>query len=331
MKNEKNNNGRDDNRKKLSEVVPLLAPFLLNIEPGNICNFKCNYCFHSGKNNLKKEYMSWETFLTTVNQASEFISNYKIVNLQGMGEPLLNPYIVDMVRYISQKNISDRIEITTNGSCLSELMSKNLVDAGLTRLVISLEGLSDQEYEKTCGVKVDFDKLVEKIKFFYLNKKNCKLHIKIVDSAIKQSDYDKFYEMFKEISDSLYIEHTLPLFNNVDYSKILNNNSKTETRYGYSVENLHCCPLIFYSIFIRANGDASPCCFTPTPIVLGNVKNETLKEIWNGNIRKDFLKLHLRKKRYDNIYCKTCNQPTLTSHPMDSLDDFAEEILERID
>lgn len=122
--------------------------------------------------------------------------------------------------------------------CLTELMSKDLVDAGLTRLVVSLEGLSDQEYEKTCGVRIDFDKLV-KNRIFYLNKKNCKLHIKIVDSAIKQSEHEKFYRIFRDISDSLYIEHTLPLFNNVDYSKILNKTSKRETRYGYKSENLH--------------------------------------------------------------------------------------------
>lgn len=87
--------------------------------------------------------------------------------------------------------------------------------------------------------------------------------------------------------------------------------------------------MIFYALFIRPNGDVSPCCLVPEPINLGNIHNNTLKEIWNGEVRNEFLKLHLRKERHKNMHCKGCVYPTLSSEPLDYLDDDAEEILKR--
>ncbi|MBQ7233260.1 MAG: SPASM domain-containing protein [Bacillales bacterium] len=317
-------------RKKLSDCIPLSAPFSLNIGVSEICNFRCNYCMHStidGKKYLNCGFIDMNTFEKILLDASELSPNYNIVNLIGMGEPLLHPDIIEMVNKVRKSGISKRIEITTNASKLTPELSLGLINAGLTRLIVSIQGVTEEKYKEICGVKLNLDNLINNLKFFYENKHNTEVYIKIADTALEQEELI-FYEMFSPYADVINIENTVPLFKDVDYTNIIKR-KEIKSRYGTSIQHQQCCQMIFYALFIRPNGDVSPCCLLPEPVNLGNIYNNTLKEIWNGEVRNEFLKLHLRKERHKNMHCKGCVYPTLSSEPLDYLDDDAEKILKR--
>lgn len=57
----------------------------------------------------------------------------------GNGEPLINPKTPDMVKIAVDNNLADRYELTTNGSLLTHEISDRLLEAGLTRLLISIK------------------------------------------------------------------------------------------------------------------------------------------------------------------------------------------------
>lgn len=155
------------------------------------------------------------------------------------------------------------------------------------------------------------------------------MYIKTVDTALNENEEQKFFEMFGNYCDSINIEYTIPIFKGVDYSKIIPNRKQMKSRYNSSVLYQHCCQMIFYSLYVKPNGNVSPCCIIPDPIILGNVHECSLKQMWNGEMRKNFLKLHLQKNRAQNPWCKGCVQPSLSSEPMDHLDDRCDEILKR--
>lgn len=332
IKEEKIKSGRDETgRHKLSEVLPLNVPYNIQIEPTTICNFKCEYCIHA-INNLGNVLMDWDTFLRLESQLRGLSNEYKIINIIGYGEPLIHPQIGEMVKKLHDADLSNRIELTTNASLLNKKKADELINSGLTRLLISLQGLNAESYKKICGYMIDYDVFLNNIRYFYNNKKQCKLHIKIADTALEEDGKDKFYEMFEGICDDLFIEHIIPEFKEIDYTdKLVPSGTIEKTRYGYEYRPAQVCPQPFYQMFIAANGDVRPCCMYPAPITIGNINNNSLNKIWNGPEHKAFMCFMAKKMRNKNSICNYCIQPEQAIHPLDYLDDAAKEILRRIE
>lgn len=324
------NNGRDEKgRNRLSDIVPLKVPFNIQIEPTEICNFHCEYCVHSVSGLNGGGNMEWGVFEKIIDDLRQMTDRCKIINLIGYGEPLVYKDISKMVAEISKAQIADRIEITTNASLLTPQKSEELVKSGLTRLIVSLQGLSAGSYKKICGYTVDFKEFLNNIKYFYSNRENCRLHLKIADTALDEGDEQKFYDLFGSICDDLYIEHIIPAYKDVDYEGKLKTKGNV-TRYGYEYKKAVVCPQPFYQMFIKANGDVAPCCMYPSPTILGNIREQPLKDIWMGNQLRGFQVLQLSKKRKCNAICRDCVYPEELMHPLDNMDDAAESVLKRI-
>lgn len=322
------NNGRDElTRQKLSNVVPLKVPFNIQIEPTTLCNFKCEYCAQS-TGSIKKKIMEWETFEKIICDLKNLSDDYKIINIIGFGEPLIHKRISDMVAEIKKASITKRVEITTNASLLTPEKSDELISAGLTRLIISLQGLNADMYKNICKYNVDYDDLINNIRYFYENKGACKLHIKIADTALGTGEEQMFYNMFSDICDDLYIEHIIPEFKDIDYTNKVKEERKLN-RYGYEIKESIVCPQPFYQMFICADGNVSPCCLYPYPTIIGNVKRDSLKDIWNGELLKEFQILQLKKMRGSNSLCKHCILPEQAFCPQDNMDKEAEKLLEK--
>lgn len=122
-------------RVKLGKVVPLDTPFSICIGPTYFCNFKCEFCEHSLPENIlkKRQYyktvMDFELFRKIIDDIKNFPKKLKKILFVGMGEPLMHPQIVDMVAYVSEKQIAEEIEIVTNASLLTPKMSDDLIKA----------------------------------------------------------------------------------------------------------------------------------------------------------------------------------------------------------
>lgn len=115
----------------------------LYIEPTSCCNLNCNMCF---RHNWFDENMGFISS-GTQSRISEIFkdSNIETVFFGGMGEPLLHPNIIEMVRSaaLTVKNI----ELITNATLLTSDMSKRLLEAGLDCLWVSMDGFSKESYE----------------------------------------------------------------------------------------------------------------------------------------------------------------------------------------
>lgn len=232
-------NFREAARIKLHDVVPLAAPYAIGIEPSSICNIKCVYCHHSSPEGISyKEMLSWSKFIDIASQIETFAQktkqSYKVINLIGNGDPLLNKKTPDMVRYLVKSGIGERVEITTNGIPLAERTSRALIDSGLTTLLISVQGLTAEKYKKICDYTIDYEKFLNNITFFYQNRGSCKLKIKTVDIALENAEeHQKFYETFTPIADAIGVENVFRASDGAKYNDILGDEIKT--RYGNEI------------------------------------------------------------------------------------------------
>lgn len=320
----------DANRQVLGNILPLDTPFTVIIDSSETCNFKCNYCFRSDKNKENWGYakepllMQWDMFKQIADQIKAFPQKVKTISLSNHGEPLCNPTLPEMVKYLKDHQVCERVSIHTNGSLLSEIMVKKLAESGIDKVVISLQGLTAEKYREICGTEIDYEKLVRQITNLFNQKKNTKLFIKIADTALDDNQEQQFYERFSPIADGVYIEKIVPIWKNISII-----NKKMQNKYGKTFPVQHCCPLIFHTLIISPVGDIFPCTQLLTPHCLGNVAQTTVVDAWNSQQR-----LNLLIEQCENTQPTLCTdcyilQNTIISEA-DMIDEYRHNIMSRL-
>lgn len=317
-------------REELYKRLPLKAPFSVHIFPTNKCNFKCTYCIQAlsseemEKKNFIKDVMDFEVYKKAIDDIAEYDDKIKALIFAGHGEPLMHPKISKMVKYAKEKNIADRIEITTNGVLLNKKMSDELIEAGIDRLKISIQGITEKKYKDIAKYNLNYEKFLKNLKYFHENKKHTEVYIKIIDIALdNKEDELKFKEMFQDVATYVDIEYAIPFVKEIDLSKIKDNFDKCKQGH-FTQSNI--CSMPFYMQVIDTKGNILPCCSTDIPITLGNVKEISLKEAWFSKKTNNFL-LKMLEDRNKNLVCKNCSVPEYGLQEGDYLDNQKNELI----
>lgn len=316
----------------LGEVLPLDGPFRVTISASQMCNFKCFYCTHSLDRNeviktgFKFKNMEYEELVTLANQLLEFPQRLKLIVFSGMGEPLLNKRLPDMIKYLKDNKVADRVEMYSNGSMLDREITHKLIESGLDSLKISLEGLTVEKYKDVCNYDMDFEEFKSNIRYFYNNRKQCKVYIKIIDACLREDEEKQFYDMFGDMCDEIFIEHLSdcqPLTG--DCEGVVNT---SVTMYNEPAKVTKVCPMLFYSLYADADCNVYPCVTLGLPIdfSIGSFRNEKLIEMWNGEVIKKLRLKHLSGERNCMPVCKDCGNITAMYHDEDDIDAYAEQI-----
>jgi MoaA/NifB/PqqE/SkfB family radical SAM enzyme len=321
-----------EKRTRLEEVIPLGTPFVIFIDPADICNFQCKFC-PTGNRTLIKTLrrsaglMDFNLYRKIIDDICTFDKPLKCLRLYKDGEPLLNPKFPHMIRYAKEQGCALEIDTTTNGSLLNPRMNLELIHAGLDRINISVEGVSEDKYLKFSGYSINFQKFVDNIRHFYENRQNCKVCIKICGDILTDKEKDSFFDIFGDIADMIFIEHVAPCWPNFEMDGV-----KPNTKvgiYGQEICEVQVCPYIFYSLAVNSDGRASLCFLDwSRELLIGDVKKESLKDIWNGSVLLANRKAHLSMKRKDSPFCASCGQ--LSYGLPDNIDSFADVLLNRL-
>lgn len=323
------NNNPGGERQKLIEKLPISSPYVVQIFPVYACNFQCSYCgvFNKKKDDRffisDKVSLDWELFKKFIIDLQKFPDKVKILRFVGVGEPLLRSDICNMIWWAKNHSVANKIEVITNGSLLSKELSFDLITSGLDRLVISLQGLSSEDYKIVSNVDIDFDVFVDNIRYLYelKTKKESNLHIyiKIADISLKtENDKNKFFDLFGDICDSIAVEHIVPLHTKNDES--------VKTQFGENAKDINICSLPFYFLELRPDGNIIPCYSFQAPIHIGNISNDSIVDIWNGEELKDFRLKMIDNHRQNMNICKTCGMSKYRYHVEDDLDDYVEDL-----
>jgi radical SAM protein with 4Fe4S-binding SPASM domain len=319
-------------RSLLKDIVPLKTPLIVQLFPVYACNFKCNYCIfqipkkdrHFISDDIN---MNFDLYKKFVKEMCNFPDRIKTFRFVGIGEPLLHKNIVEMVKLAYQYEIANTIEILTNASLLTKSMSKKLIRAGLNRLVISLQGLTTEKYNEMCSTTISFETIVDNIKYFYDNKKDCHIYVKIVDEALDgENDKQKFYEIFGDICDSLSVEHTVPIHTEIGYSDSVA--SKQMSQFGLPIKEVSICPQPFIHMQINPDCKVVPCYSFDYPEILGDCNNENIIDIWNGKKFNEFRHQMLQNTKNINAICEKCTMIKYRWFEEDDLTDKIKELKE---
>ena len=322
-----------EGRTPLETVIPLSTPMVLFVDPSSTCNFQCTFC-PTGDRALIRETgrwqgaMHWDLYEKVINDLRHFDQPLKVLRLYKEGEPLLNKRLPDMIQAAKRSGCVEYIDTTTNGYLLTRDRSLRLLDAGLDRINISVDGMSSEQYWSFTKTRVDFTAFVENVRYFYEHRGDCEVCVKIPGDLLSEEDKERFFATFGDICDRIFIENFAPCWPEFDVEAYTGVDIQAGI-YGNDIGEVDTCPYIFYSISINSDGSVSLCFLDwARKLPIGDVRSQSLKEIWTGDALFEHQIAHLLGRRRENPTCGGCGQ---LSHCLpDNIDPYAAELAERL-
>ena len=286
-------------------------PLMVILELVNRCNLECSMCPQEYRNDIDLVKFNG-TLLDKI--FKEFKDNELQSISFSVSEPLLYKDFFNVIEKCHEANIMD-IFLFTNGTLLNEKNAKKILESGITRLFISLDAATEIAYDK---IRIPVGKkqlqkerlkiLEDQIKnFIFLRDNVYKQQLPVVrTSFVKMDDnkqeVDKFIKKWVGIVDSVEIQEEFPLST---YEKV-NELLKSDKKINYEIDNYNCNEP-WGQITIYSDGDVAPCCnLLGKKTTIGNIKNKTLKEIWQGN-KANILRDGLIKNEPNKV-CKLCQE-----------------------
>ncbi len=157
-----------DLRPKAPQVSDMLGRPLrdLRISLTDHCNFRCVYCMPKAVFGTRYRFVDHAGLLTfeEIERLVRLFAQLGVGKLRLTGgEPLLRPHIEDLIAALVAVPGIEDIAVTTNGSLLTAKKAKALKDAGLRRVTISIDSLSDETYQAMNDVGFPVEKVLQAI------------------------------------------------------------------------------------------------------------------------------------------------------------------------
>lgn len=229
-----------------------------------------------------------------------------LVALTSSGEPLLCEDLPLMVDYAKQQGL--RVVTTTNGLLLNPNRAKQLLDAGLDELRISVDGASKGTYERI-RTDASYDKLMQNlsdlqnIRFRY---GSCKIDIHFVLQRHNLNDFGALASTYARLADTLSVS----LLKTFGYQELL----------GLAIVPMQApiaCNLLYTMPTVLWDGVVSICCNNHSRRdLLGNVQLADIGALWNCALYKHYRQLHLTNRFERIALCSGCFFPDLKTEWM---------------
>jgi len=284
-------------------------PSVVMIEISSACQLRCPLC-PTGSQTLDRvsQVMPLETFKKIVDELGEYLYH---ININGMGEPLLNNQIVEMVRYAKSKNIF--VDLYTNFEITDKHgIIEGLVDAGLDSILIAIDGATPEIYEEY-RIRGNFERVTGNVKKLVQARKEAgksKPEINIQFVPMKQNHHQMkdMTQLARDLgADMLEIKRPFLFWGQkADALKFLPNDEKFNMyningdTISWKGEEKAICEFLWTSSVILPNGAVTPCCFDyEGSVTFGNINESNFTSVWNGKKYKAFRKV--MKKSWRNI------------------------------
>lgn len=292
-------------------------PVFISVEPTTSCNLRCPQCPSGLREFTRPTGMLQPAFFEKlINQVKNHLHS---LTFYFQGEPYLNPEFLKMVAIANKHNI---YTITsTNAHYLSELVAKQTVLSGLDKLIISMDGISQEVYEQyRIGGKLDV--VIEGTKEILKQKKLLRSHTphvvwQFVVFKPNQHQIEGVKRLGKELGvDEVKIK-TAQIYDFENGNDLIPDSAEY-SRYAkdstgkYKIKNklLNQCWRMWQGCVITWDGKLVPCCFDKdAKYKLGDLKTDSFQNIWNSPEYNQFRQSILKSRNKIDI-CTNCTEGT---------------------
>jgi len=290
-------------------------PFTISIEPTTSCNLRCPEC-PSGLRKFTRNTgsLSLEMYRQVIDQLHPDLF-YLILYFQG--EPYLNPLFFQMVGEVRKKKIYTAT--STNAHFLTDSLARKTVESGLDRIIISLDGLDQETYEKyRSGGSIK--KVIEGTRNLVkwkreLRSKTPYIILQFIIFSTNEHQIPELRKLAKDLGvDKLELK-SAQVYNYEEGNPLIPVNESL-SRYKKKMEGMYVidnpmynhCLRMWRGCVITWDGLVVPCCFDKDANHrLGDLKKQSFKEIWRGETYYAFRKKLFSSRREIDI-CKNCTE-----------------------
>ncbi len=292
-------------------------PIALSIEPTTSCNLRCPECPSGLRSFTRSTGMLDEKLFTKIINELHHTLSYLTFYFQG--EPYLHKKIINMIEYAHQKKIYTAT--STNGHYLTSEMARKTVESGLDRLIISIDGTTQEVYE-SYRVGGSLEKVIEGTKEVVswkkkLNARTPYIILQFLVVAPNEHQIEDLYALAKKLEVDDVLLKTAQIYNYEKGSDLIPHSEKY-SRYkknkdgSYTIKNklINHCWKMWHSCVVTWDGKVVPCCFDKDAShVLGHAQQQHFQTIWKNTSYKNFRKTILRSRSEIDI-CKNCSEGT---------------------
>jgi MoaA/NifB/PqqE/SkfB family radical SAM enzyme len=266
-------------RKVLRKPAPLHMTVALTYQ----CGLRCVHCYADSPRTEDRRELTTEEIKSVIRQARR-MGLLQII-FSG-GEPLMREDITELIRYARSLGLITRAN--TNGWLLDKYYVAKLKEAGLAQCGVSIDDADPDEHDRLRGLPGSYQKALEGIH----NLQEAGIHCQILTYASKRNVYgglDKIIAMGKELGIlSVYVFFPVAIgrwdgkfdvvLTQEEKEKIWSLQDLTFVHVELTSPLYQCCAITKTLIYVTPCGDIAPCPFTP--YYAGNVKDESLEQIW---------------------------------------------------
>ena len=297
----------------IREKVGKKYPKTFTIETVLGCNLRCPECALGGEYITRERgYMSFDRFKIIADKIRPYA---EYLYLHMWGEPLLNKDIFQIIEYASQ---FARTNISTNGMLVTEEVANNLVEAGTSDIIVSIDGMTQEIYELyRKGGNVEQALLA--LKYIVEAKKKYCSKVNIVPQFIVFEHNQSEMDAFKRYCERLGVQAVFKapyirqggIFKNSSLEKYIRTPFCDKDKYEKAILN---CDAFFCEFTIDISGNVILCCYDAnSEIIFGNIFEQTVDEIYYGENRQKFLE-NVKERKLCPDFCKNnCLLYTLSS------------------
>lgn len=295
-RNERSRQNHELLQRELREQRTVLAshPTTLCLDPASVCNLRCPFC-PTGAG-----YGGFERALLTPERFSRIMARLDLdlierVELYNWGEPLLNPHIVDYITCFSERSAETEISTNFSQRDYDETFLSELVRSGLTTLVVSIDGATQQTYERY-RVRGNLERVLGNLR-----------RLAAVKSELASATPLVLFKMLLHRHNQHEVEEARRIAAECGAQFLLNerfwcpDEAAAEWRATGPAEAAGepapvlgstslpqeiistYCRQLWESVFVTATGEVHPCCLTFEPQhAIGNLETQELAAVRNG-------------------------------------------------
>jgi MoaA/NifB/PqqE/SkfB family radical SAM enzyme len=268
-----------------------ILPEIVQIEATNICNAKCVFCPRDDMER-KQGVMDMALFEKIADECAALGITH--VRMHNYGEAFVDRRLVEKVRYAKQLGIRE-VGLISNGSLITEEAARGMVAAGLDAINISVDAAGKDVFEST-RVGLKYDKVVANVeRLIRIRDEAGKRRPKLILSFVRQdnsAEEQAFIAHWGARADKI---HVTDLHN---WAGTLNRESDVNFP----------CYRQWLTFTVLWDGRVSLCCADfDGRTILGDLKTQSIKDIWNGDAYREVRRAHL--DHGGPSICQSCDLP----------------------
>ena len=279
-------------------------PLQLDFELNAACNLRCQFCLH-GQETVKERRLPWEVYEAAILEGER--NGLVSIKLNYINEPLLVSNIDEYIIFARAHGVLNTY-MATNGTLLTEAMGGRLLDAGLTKIMVSIDAATSETYLKMRGSK-KYDLVVENIRRFIALRDSRGLRFPLVRVNFLRTDEniheeEAFRELWTGVADMVGYQQQVAV-----------PDSEVETMVrpsgGWG------CSFPAKLMVVDRDGLVLPCCtFSGREMPVGTYMEDsdsTIWDAWNSSEMVSLRDMHRRGAYRESKICRHCVEGVETS------------------